>query len=562
MQQQSRFSSPWIPALYDASGNVVRYKASEGLSPLGIMQRSGGATPYKGGSSVRRASALWNTSSGSADSDFLPNQEVIRSRSRSTARNNPLAAGAIRTTLDNAIGKGLRCRSRVDHEFLGITPESAKRIERNFDRVFFMWSKTPACDVTHMQSFGGLQRLALQSMLESGDTMVMLPFVPQGQARFPLSTKVQLVEADRVSNPNKEFNRPDLVGGVQMDVWGAPQYYWVMEGHPGDTMNAASMFRAMNWKKVRAYTSFPALTYDRQNAWLMFERSRPGQTRGVPYFAVVLEQLHQIERYTDASLMAAVVGGMFTVFITSPEGDMPPLPVASLPFGAQTQEYVQANRARSLTDMALDYGLILPLAEGEDVKFADPKQPNDKFAGFIEANLKQAGPGIGLPYEVFTKHFASSYSASRGAVLEAWKFFTYVRCLVVEYFCQPAYETVIAEALLRGFVQAPGFFDDPLTRMAYLGTEWFGPAMGQMDPTKEIEAAARRLQAGVSTYARETVELTGEDWEDTINKRKKEQDMLKELELEDVLSLSGKPNPPEPQTPQDEGAGGGAPSEY
>ncbi len=47
----------------------------------------------------------------------------------------------------------------------------------------------------------------------------------------------------------------------------------------------------------------------------MQDWERPGQRRGVPVLAPVIEALKQLGRYTDAELVAAVVSGLFTVFV-------------------------------------------------------------------------------------------------------------------------------------------------------------------------------------------------------------------------------------------------------
>ncbi|MBQ2615453.1 MAG: hypothetical protein IJF90_01180, partial [Synergistaceae bacterium] len=43
--------------------------------------------------------------------------------------------------------------------------------------------------------------------------------------------------------------------------------------------------------------------------------------------------------------------------------------------------------------------------------------------------------------------------------------------------------------------------------------EWVGPSQGQLDPTKEVQAAVMKISNNLSTYQRETGELTGEDWD-------------------------------------------------
>ncbi len=66
-------------------------------------------------------------------------------------------------------------------------------------------------------------------------------------------------------------------------------------------------------------TSKPGEAYGkrtgRRNVLHLMCRERIDQRRGVPFLAPVIESLKQLGRYTDAELVAAVVSGMFTVFI-------------------------------------------------------------------------------------------------------------------------------------------------------------------------------------------------------------------------------------------------------
>ena len=67
---------------------------------------------------------------------------------------------------------------------------------------------------------------------------------------------------------------------------------------------------------------------------------------------------------------------------------------------------------------------------------------------------------------------------------------------------------------------------NPLIMKAYSNAQWNGPSQGQIDPLKEINAASKRVELGISTRARETTELTGGDWEDVINRLEVENKMM------------------------------------
>ena len=124
------------------------------------------------------------------------------------------------------------------------------------------------------------------------------------------------------------------------------------------------------------------------------------------------------------------------------------------------------------------------------------------------------------------KEFNSSYSASRGALLEAWEAFKMRRAWFVDGFCQPIYEIWLAEAVARGRIKAPGFFDDPLLRAAWSGARWIGPVQGQLDPKKEAEAAITLTNCGIKTHEQITRELGGGDWQENVEQLKAENELL------------------------------------
>ena len=174
------------------------------------------------------------------------------------------------------------------------------------------------------------------------------------------------------------------------------------------------------------------------------------------------------------------------------------------------------------------YGLTGILPEGVHAKQISPSRPNSAFDAFVLSLVRQIGSALGVPAEVLLLNFDSSYSASRGALLEAWKLFNYWRNWWVTNFCQPIYEEWLQEAVLKGRVKAPGFFDDPMIRYAYSWADWTGPSQGQLDPVKEVKAAILRVENGFSTRQRETAELTGGDWELNHRQRVKEEKLRRE----------------------------------
>ena len=166
----------------------------------------------------------------------------------------------------------------------------------------------------------------------------------------------------------------------------------------------------------------------------------------------------------------------------------------------------------------------------------------------ISAAPAQIGAALELPYEVLVKRFTASYSASMAALQEAWRGFRTERTYTVDHHCQPIYEWVIGEAVLRGYLEAPGFFEDPLARQGWCGATWTGPTRGHLNPAQESNAMEKRLTIGVSTLEEETAEYSGRDWEENIAQRALERRLLREagLDVEPVAErIRTEPTEPE-----------------
>lgn len=488
---------------------------------------------YVGTSRSDRALSGWRTAVGSPDTDILTDLQTLRDRSRWLARNSPLGGGAINTTVTNVVGGGLKLQARIDRDMLGMSDEQADAWEALVEREFGLWAKY--CDAMRVLSFGWLQELALRSALESGDVFAVLPYIAKATSPYGLS--VQLIEADRVTNPDNAQDSKAIAGGVERDQYGAPVAYHIQNTHPGETY---AMGAKTEWTRVRAYGDASG----RRQVIHLFRVIRPGQVRGVPFLAPVIRELKQISRYTDAELMAAVISGMLTVFVKSDGGGDSPLAPMS-----PTEE---TGAASGDADIKLGNGAVVGLAPGEDITTVNPSRPNANFDPFFEAIVKQIGLSLEIPKEVLLKHFTASYSAARAALLEAWKFFRNRREWLAENFCQPIYEAFLQEAIANDRIPAPGYFSDPIIREAYCRAEWIGPAKGMINEKDEVEAAGLRIQYRLSTLDRETSELTGGDWETNIRQQQKEQRMLAEAGLSVSESQPNASNQVEQQEVGDE----------
>lgn len=484
-------------------------------SKLGLLNSGYG---HHGASTTKKSMLGWISKSLSPDEDITRNLHKLRERSRDLYMGGAaLATGALKTSRTNVVGTGLWLEPTLDADVLGMTPDQASELKRKIEREYNLWAESVECDAVRKMNMYELQQLAFLSQLMSGDCFVLLPIKPRPHSVYDL--RIRIIEADRCRTPwsmgsdlVNAAGKQNVSGGVEMDDDGEVIAYWFSKNYPYSFVS----YQKEDWTRVGAFGQETG----RRNVLHLMEAERPEQRRGVPILAPVIESLKQLGRYTEAELMAAVVTGMFTVFVKSETGGE-----NILDGGFEPEEEADPYDSNSYE---LGYGSVVGLGPNESIEQANPSRPNTAFDGFVTAILRQVGSALEIPYELLVKHFTASYSASRAALLEAWKMFRMRRSWLASSFCQPIYEEWFAEAVAKGRIPAPGFFDDPLIRKAYTSAEWHGPTQGQLDPLKEVKAAQIRVEEGFSTRERETAELTGSDFETNHWQRVREEKMRRE----------------------------------
>ena len=465
---------------------------------LAAAARFFGGGGYNGASHTRPAVKEWHPVHGDADQAGSADLPELRARSHDLERNEPLAVGALTTHCTSVVGSGLVPHPRLDRELLGLSDAQAESLERQIERIWWAWAGTDACDLSRRDNFAGLTSLTLRSRFVGGDVFAIRRF-KERKGDF-LALKIQLVEAERVCNPHFKMNDDRLIDGVEIDEDGAAIAYHVADQHPTKGYGSIGM---VEWRRVAAFGADSGIRQVLQ----VYQRSRPGQTRGVPLFAPIIETLKQLSRYSEAELMAAVVSAFFTVFVKTAGGgveDMLPDMGTNTPTPNPT--------VGTVGEVRLGTGAVVGLREGESIETANPGRPNPAYEAFERAVCSKIGVALELPHELLIKHFTSSYSASRAALLEAWRGFHTRRTWLVDQFCQPVYGWVLGEAVARGMIAMPGFFEDPLLRAAWTEAQWTGPTQGQIDPLSEMQAVEKRIAMRLQSRQTVCTEMFGTDW--------------------------------------------------
>lgn len=471
-----------------------------------------------GASHKKKAFRAFNAASSSAQKDIDENNDTIRQRARMLYMAAPVATSGIKTNRTNVIGCGLKLKSSIDARRLGMSREAADSWQKKTEAEFKLWAERKnACDATGVNDYYAMQQLALMSWLMSGDVFGLIKR-RERTSLCPYTLRIQIIEADRCSTPitsvggycisteGRTINGNRIYDGVEIDKDGMIQAYHFRSTYPNTIAKSET-----EWTRIEAYAKKTGLP----NVLHIMDTERPEQYRGVSYLAQIIEPILQMRRYTEGEIMAAVVQAFFSAFIKTdgPGNEMP-------------YNEVDGEASSSSDDYELGPGTINILRPKEDVEFANPSRPASGFGAFIRSLCEQCGAALEIPADLLLKSFNSSYSASRAALMEAWKSFKMRREWFVSDFCKPVYEIWLAEAVALGRIQAPGFFADPLIRAAWTESEWIGPSQGQLDPIKEITAEILSNQHGYSTHEQSTIRLNGGQWEANINRLQQENELI------------------------------------
>ena len=485
-----------------------------------------------GASYIKRALKGFTATSRSPREDIDANNLTLRQRARVLYMASPIATSAIKTNRTNVIGCGLQMKSRIDRETLRISAEAAEAWQKKAEAEFKLWAgRKENCDALGLCDFNDAQQLAFTASILSGDAFVILKHLEPTPLN-PYGLRFHIIEADRVSTPTRFSNATanaifsnmtegvaengnKIYDGIEVDADGKVVAYYIRNTYPFEPIRAGKT----EWARVEAIGEKTGLP----NILHIMEAERPEQYRGVTYLAQVIEPLLQGRRYTDSELTAAVVESFFTAFIKTEA------PADEMPFN-ETAPEDQSEVSSDPNDYEMGPGQVNVMKPGEDVVFADPKRPAGGFDAFMTSICKQVGAALEIPADLLLKAFNASYSASRAALLEAWKAFKMKRAWFVADFCRPIYEVWLSEAIARGRIYAPGFFSDLTIREAWLGSEWVGPSQGQLDPVKEVTAEKMACEEGFSTREESTIRLSGGSYDANVERLVSENKRLREAQ--------------------------------
>ena len=475
----------------------------------------------------------WFTFPASPRDDCDKNQFLLRLRSRDLYMSCSFVGSILHARREGVIGRGLKLDAKVDAEALGLDLDEATRIERRIEAAFARWSRNVGTDG---ESLTAILRLAYFSMIVNGD--VIADIHVDVDAR---TIRVSLVESDCLVTPPEEYGNERVRSGIELGPNGRSVAYWMATGF----LFNSDGFTVRYYRRRKFLAGFNALAtgeflFPRSGAILAhvpFER--PGQLRGLPIVSRIIRDAKQTDRYMEAELDAAVVASKPALFRTHPAVEAQAEVDMMDSFGVAPGPSVSETAMPPEHEPPINYGngLMVDLWDGADMKAFNPSRPNPEYSEFVNHKMAEISSSLGISAEVALKRWNASYSASRAALLDAQQGYEIDRALFVDQLLRPIYNAWLD--LHADELGLSGYYTDPVRRTAWRCAEWIGEQLPNIDPTKEIDAAAKRVQLCVSTLAREAQVATGTDIAANIRQRGYEEQLMRQYGL--VKDQNGQP---------------------
>lgn len=478
------------------------------------MSDIGGRSFYDAASTVHQDVAFWRPSNPSAQAALTYERDRMAARIHDLARNDSWASVAVTRKVDSVIGSGWKLRATPNARALGLDPKAAAELAAQIETQWRLYKENfECCDAGQRDTIGLLQALAFRHYIGDGESLSVSYWIDRGG---DWCTARQIIDPDRLSNPNLYVDTMSRRAGVDLGAHGEPLAYHFRSAHPGDF----GVIGAFPWIWEKFDRKLPNGRWQVVHA---FDRRRAGQVRGEPPLAPIVKKMRMLGRYDEAELQAAVLNAVLAAFIKSGNDHDQ---IAEAMNGSDELTTLQAQRIDfyEKRPVRLPGAQINFLYPEDDFAFTQPAHPNTNFDAFYRVGLRNLAAVVGVTYEQLTGDFSqTTYSGFKGALAQVWQGFLSTKDGFAARHERPHYENWLEEAIARGRVQLPkGAPEFRAARLAYCDCSWIGPGRGAIEPVKEATAVGERLRH-VSTFADECA-ANGDDYLDVLDQKARERE--------------------------------------
>ena len=501
-----------------ATSPSANRNASPSVKPPPVRAlRSGGVRSLSGMSSQasRSASNFYDAAAVSlkrpAPIDVGPNGangriEILRARSRKAFANNGHYRQAIRQLANNTVGYGIK----------PIIPYP------DLKKLWNVWVEES--DTRQQLDFYGQQWFGVQVTAKDGSVIYILRERTHDDDMYSgVPLQLQMVESDYLPLGHTQRNPKTgnwIRDGVERNAIDRLVGFWMYDHHPKD------------WDGKTNGSLMPRF-YPAEDVIHMYMPERPGDERGVPWGASILETVETIRAYNSNELEKKEHQAKFTVFYKKP------LDEEGRPFQGSYEGDPNFQTVRA--------GGAVEVPEGYDVAFPQQPATDTNYEGFNRFNMSEVAVALGLAVEHITLDFKDVNDRQyRAIMLEVGRFIESIQYhMAVQQLCKRVWKRFVSDAI-RVKKWSPPEGAQPED---YMRVDWRVPARGHIHPLQEVMAFIEAVKHGFTSRSKVAAEF-GDEIEEIDFENARDIARAKELQLNYPVypSLSDASIPVGPET--------------
>jgi capsid protein len=348
----------------------------------------------------------------------------------------------------------------------GIKPQSHAadpEVARQYEEYFARESKR--IDVSG-KSFAQCQSILVRAMVRDGDAFAIK--VVNGDR-----AQVQIVEAHRVGDPTDADTPEDCWDGIGFGKFNEVRYYNIYQADGSS-------------RKVEA-----------QSVMHIVDMETSSGSRGIPVLQSSLNGVQDVKEILELERRAVRDNGDVTRVIKKGSGFL----------DEDAASEISSNHSSAESLASQMGGKAIVMESSDSFESFESKRPNSTFVGFLAALEKDICSV--LPYE-FVKDVTSAGGAGvRLVTAKAARVFGKYQNVLLETFCQPTWEYIIADGIARG--ELP---DDP----RWWSASWTTPKSVTVDAGREAANDRADIEMGLMSMS-ELYGTRGLDFRSEMEKR-------------------------------------------
>jgi len=409
---------------------------------------------YEAASPGRRTEG-WPRKAGDANAANGPALGTLRYHARDLYRNNAWARKGTRAVANHTVGWGIVGKAKGD-------PDRDPDV-KEANRIWTDHFETTDIDFDDRHDIYGLEGLVMETIVQSGECLIRRRRVNTGRG-LVLPMQLQVLEPDFIDTTKDGIpggaSNSTIIQGIEFDASGRRIAYWLFEEHPGAAVRRAS--KGFVSKRVPA-----------SEIRHVFRVERPGQVRGVSWFAPCVVTFKDFDEFEDATLLRQKIAACFVAFVLDQDGNGTGMakPRTGDPLGE-----------------TMEPGTIIYSGTGRDVKFAQPPSVGE-YGPYSRTQLLKMAAGLGISYEALTGDFSQvNFSSARMSRLEMYaNIHDYRWKMLVPQMLNGVWKWGMETAFAAGMVSRQP------------GALWTPPPMAMIEPDKEGLAVQRNIRTGIMT---------------------------------------------------------------